>query len=158
LAIKFYTDVGKKGEQAACARCHEPFATKIHIDDLIVVEGELGYRYDWSEHSAGHYQHVCPACRRKLLALAQGHLWDAAFQGASEGRRTASDARAAGQVWAAKGVSDRPAHRLIDRSRPARQDTLLFLRAAVRHPAQGEGQRGHWLRAVGGLPLQQRHA
>ena len=86
LAIKFYTDVGKEGEQAACARCHKPFATKIHVDDLIVVERELGYRYDWPEHSAGHYQHVCPACRRKLLALAQGHLWDAASEGGSDGR------------------------------------------------------------------------
>jgi hypothetical protein len=86
LAIKFYTDVGKEGEQAACARCRKPFATKIHVDDLIVVQRELGYRYDWPEHSAGHYQHVCPACRRKLLALAQGHLWDAAFPGGSDGR------------------------------------------------------------------------
>jgi hypothetical protein len=75
LAIKFYTDVGKEGEQAACARCRKPFATKIHVDDLIVVERELGYRYDWPEQAAGHYQHVCPACRRKLLALAQGRLW-----------------------------------------------------------------------------------
>ena len=86
LAIKFYTDVGKEGEQAACARCHKPFATKIHVDDLIVVEQELGYRYDWPEDSAGHYQHVCPACRRKMLALAQGHLWDATFEGGSDGR------------------------------------------------------------------------
>jgi hypothetical protein len=86
LAIKFYTDVGKEGEQAACARCQKSFATKIHVDDLIVVERELGYHYDWPEHSTGHYQHVCPACRRKLLALAQGHLWDAASQGVSDGR------------------------------------------------------------------------
>jgi hypothetical protein len=86
LAIKFYTDVGKEGDPAACARCQKPFATKIHVDDLIAVERELGYRYDWPEHPAGHYQHVCPACRRKLLALAQGHLWDAASQGGSDGR------------------------------------------------------------------------
>jgi hypothetical protein len=86
LAIKFYTDVGKEGEQADCARCRKPFATKIHVDDLIVVERELGYRYDLTEDSAGHYQQVCPACRRKLLALAQGHLWDAAFPGGSDGR------------------------------------------------------------------------
>jgi hypothetical protein len=86
LAIKFYTDVGKEGDPAACARCQKPFATKIHVDDLIAVERELGYRYDWPEHPAGHYQHVCPACRRKLLALAQGHLWDATFQGGNDGR------------------------------------------------------------------------
>jgi hypothetical protein len=87
LAVKFYTDVGKEGEQAACARCRQTFATKIHIEDLIVVERELGYRYDWPDHPAGHYQHVCPACRRKMLALAQGHLWDAAApEGGSDGR------------------------------------------------------------------------
>jgi hypothetical protein len=86
LAIKFYTDVGKEGQQAACARCQKPFATKIHVDDLIVVERELGYSYEWPEHIEGHYQHVCPACRRKLLALAQGHLWDAASPGGSDGR------------------------------------------------------------------------
>ncbi len=78
LAIKFYTDVGREGEQAICARCRAVFATKIHVEDLIVVERELGYRYDWPEDPAGHYQHVCPACRRKMLALAQGHLWAAA--------------------------------------------------------------------------------
>ena len=74
LAIKFYKDAGGEGEQAACARCRTPFAAKIHIDDLIVVERELGYRYDWPGHPAGHYQHVCPACRRKMLALAHGKM------------------------------------------------------------------------------------
>jgi hypothetical protein len=86
LAIKFYTDVGKEGEQATCARCQTPFATKIHVDDLIAVEQELGYHYDMPDRPAGHYQHVCPVCRRKLLALAQGHLWDTASQGGSDGR------------------------------------------------------------------------
>jgi hypothetical protein len=87
LAIKFYTDVGKEGEQAACARCGAVFATKIHVEDLIDVERELGYHYEWPEHPAGHYQRVCPACRRKMLALAQGRLWDAAApQGGTDGR------------------------------------------------------------------------
>jgi hypothetical protein len=80
LAIKFYTDVGKEGELATCARCRQPFATKIHVEDLIAVEQELGYRYDWPEHPAGHYQHICPACRRKMLALAQGRLWQSSDQ------------------------------------------------------------------------------
>jgi hypothetical protein len=75
LAIKFYKDVGAEGEQAICARCRKPYATKIHVEDLIVVEQELGYRYDWPENAAGHYQLICPSCRRKMLALAQGHLW-----------------------------------------------------------------------------------
>jgi hypothetical protein len=80
LAVKFYKDVGKEGEQAACARCNTSFATAIHVEDLITVERELGYRYDWPEGPAKHYQHICPSCRRKMLALAQGRLWTAATQ------------------------------------------------------------------------------
>ena len=34
------------------------------------VEGQLGYRYELAD-DAGHYQRVCPRCRRALLALAQ---------------------------------------------------------------------------------------
>jgi hypothetical protein len=87
LAIKYYKDVGAEGEQALCARCRTPFATKLHVEDLIVVERELGYRYEWPDHPAGHYQHVCPACRRKMLALAQGSLWAAARnEGRADGR------------------------------------------------------------------------
>jgi hypothetical protein len=87
LAVKFYQDVGKEGEQAACARCKKPFAPRVRIDDLVVVERELGYRYDWPESPAGHYQHVCPACRRAMLALAQGRLGTAASEGGgSDGR------------------------------------------------------------------------
>ena len=44
------------------------------------------------------------------------------------------------------------------RARPAGQDPLLLLRPAVRHPAQGARQRGDRLRAVGGVPVQPRHA
>ena len=44
------------------------------------------------------------------------------------------------------------------RARSAGEDALLLLRAAVRHPAQGARQRGDRLRAVGGLPVQSRHA
>jgi hypothetical protein len=76
LAVKFYKDVGKEGEQAVCVRCQKPYATKVHVEDLIVVERELGYQYDWPDHPAGHYQRVCPACRRKMLALAQGKISD----------------------------------------------------------------------------------
>src|SRR5437660_1293616 len=57
LAVKFYQDVGAEGEQASCVRCRKPFASKAHVEDLIVVERELGYRYDWPDVPAGHYQH-----------------------------------------------------------------------------------------------------
>lgn len=75
LGVKFYKDMGKEGERALCARCQRPYATKLHVEDLIQVERELGYQY---EMAADHYQHYCPSCRRKLLALAQGNLWAAA--------------------------------------------------------------------------------
>ena len=44
------------------------------------------------------------------------------------------------------------------RAGQVREDALLLLRPAVRHPAQGQGQRGHRLRAVGRLPVQQGNA
>src|SRR5262249_38298659 len=133
--------------------------TKIHVEDLIDVERDLGYHYEWPEHPAGHYQHVCPACRRKMLALAQGRLWAAAApEGGADGRGTAPDTGAAGDFRPAAGVPERVALRYLGRARPPGQDALLLLRAAVRHPAEGEGQRGDRLRALGGLPLQPGHA
>jgi hypothetical protein len=80
LAVKFYKDVGQEGEQALCARCRQPYATTLHVEDLILVERQLSYQYDWPDHPAGHYQRICPACRRKMLALAQGHLWAVAAE------------------------------------------------------------------------------
>ena len=54
----------------------------MHIDDLKQVERELGIRYetvrlkaDTTDDPAIHYQDVCPACRRKNLALTQDTLW-----------------------------------------------------------------------------------
>jgi hypothetical protein len=41
--------------------------------DLTVVEQELGFRYELP--NGGHYQEVCPRCRRALFGLAQGALW-----------------------------------------------------------------------------------
>jgi hypothetical protein len=75
LGVKFYKDVGAAGEQAPCARCGQPYASAMHIEDLIAVERELGYRYEMASDATGHYQRICPACRRKMLALAQGKLW-----------------------------------------------------------------------------------
>jgi hypothetical protein len=75
LAVKFYRDVGAEEEPARCVRCDEPFATPTHVQDLIQVEAELGYHYELPGEPAGHYQRICPACRRKLLALAQHAAW-----------------------------------------------------------------------------------
>jgi hypothetical protein len=74
LGVSFYKDVGRQTERAKCRRCGEPFASRMHVEDLITVERDLGYRYEMAE-PAGHYQWVCPRCRRAMLALAQGDLW-----------------------------------------------------------------------------------
>jgi hypothetical protein len=81
LGVKFYKDAGSEGEQAKCARCQQVYATKMHVDDLITVEQQLGYRYEMPGDPAGHYQRICPACRRKALALAQGRLWTTSMSG-----------------------------------------------------------------------------
>jgi hypothetical protein len=75
LGVAFYKDVGERGEQARCTRCDEPFTSKMHVEDLIEVERRLGFRYEMPDDPAGHYQWVCPRCRRSLLALSQGALW-----------------------------------------------------------------------------------
>jgi hypothetical protein len=76
LAVKFYRDEGAGGTPAICLRCGQPYASRLQIEDLIPIEDELGYRYQLNT-GGEHYQHVCPACRRKMLALAQGVLWTA---------------------------------------------------------------------------------
>jgi hypothetical protein len=77
LGVAFYKDAGQASEQALCASCDQPFASRMHIEDLIQVEGELGYSYEMPDHPAGHYQRICPRCRRLSMALAQGRLWQA---------------------------------------------------------------------------------
>ncbi len=75
LGVAFYKDAGRAGEQALCRRCGEAYASKMHVEDLIKVERKLGYSYELS--AGGHYQHVCPRCRRTGMALAQGRMWQA---------------------------------------------------------------------------------
>jgi len=73
LGVGFYRDVGARGEQAHCRRCRQPFASAPMIRDLRTVEHELGFRYELPD--GGHYQEVCPRCRRALFGLAQGAMW-----------------------------------------------------------------------------------
>jgi len=74
LGVSFYKEIGASAEQATCRRCSEPYASKMHVEDLIGVEQSLGYRYEL-EGDAEHYQWICPRCRRALLAVAQAQLW-----------------------------------------------------------------------------------
>ncbi|MCA9530624.1 MAG: hypothetical protein KC543_10850 [Myxococcales bacterium] len=74
LAVRFYKDLGRHGDEPAhCARCGHAFTSQMHADDLIEVERALGFRYELE--GGGHYQLVCPPCRRSLLAQAQGEAW-----------------------------------------------------------------------------------
>jgi hypothetical protein len=75
LGVSFYKDVGRRTEQAECRRCGQPFASRLHVEDLIEVERALGYRYELPGTQGGHYQWTCPTCRRKLFGLAQGAAW-----------------------------------------------------------------------------------
>ncbi len=66
LAVGVYKDAGRAGEQAHCRRCRAVFASRMHVEDLIAVERQLGYRYEIAAAPAEHYQWICPACRRAL--------------------------------------------------------------------------------------------
>ena len=74
LGVEFYKDAAARGPAEPCARCGHEFASRMHVEDLIGVERQLGYRYEMPGEGgpAGHYQRVCPRCRRAMLALAQG--------------------------------------------------------------------------------------
>ncbi len=73
LGVGFYKDAGERGEQALCRRCRLPYAPRTMIGDLAAVERELGFAYELDGN--GHYQDVCPRCRRALFGLAQGAVW-----------------------------------------------------------------------------------
>ncbi len=75
LGVSFYKDVGLHEEPANCRRCGAPFTSRMHVEDLIEVERQLGYRYEMKGNPVEHYQWICPPCRRAMLALAQGQLW-----------------------------------------------------------------------------------
>lgn len=74
LGVEFYKDVASREEAARCKRCGHPFASVMHVNDLIQVEKELGYSYEAGQHGVGHYQWICPPCRRAMFALAQARL------------------------------------------------------------------------------------
>ncbi len=77
LGVKLYQRAGSEAEMAKCARCGEPFASRMHIDDLKTVLPQLGFDYSIPGH-AGNWQELCPACKRKSLASAQLRLQEQA--------------------------------------------------------------------------------
>jgi hypothetical protein len=77
LGVKLYQDAGDAGEGALCARCGERFASRMHVEDLKRVLPELGFDYRMPG-PAGHWQELCPACKRKTIARAQLRLKETA--------------------------------------------------------------------------------
>jgi hypothetical protein len=75
LGVSFYKDVAAAEGMAKCARCAQEYAPLMQIEDLIDIERKLGYRYETTVPGVDHYQRICPACRRSMLAIAQGQLW-----------------------------------------------------------------------------------
>jgi NNP family nitrate/nitrite transporter-like MFS transporter len=73
VGVKLYQEVGAREAPAACARCGQGFASQMQIDDLRDVLGELGFNYQMPGR-AGHWQALCPACKRKSVASAQLRL------------------------------------------------------------------------------------
>lgn len=86
VGVAFYKDVGRQGEQACCRRCEKPFASRMHVEDLIAVQRQLGFQYELAG-SVEHYQWICPRCRRALFGLAQAGLLAGESTGLSEPAR-----------------------------------------------------------------------
>ena len=63
----------RHGLRHVCRACGEDFASQMHVDDLKVVLDQLSFDYRFATaRGKVHYQDICPACRRRLLALNQG--------------------------------------------------------------------------------------
>ena len=84
LGVVFYKEVGEREEAALCRRCSVPFTSRMHVEDLIRVEKQLGYRYQIESPNVEHYQWICPPCRRSLLAISQGRIWGNQIDGVQD--------------------------------------------------------------------------
>ncbi|NLD75694.1 MAG: MFS transporter [Acidimicrobiales bacterium] len=75
LGVAYYKKAGEAGTQQECARCGEPFASKLQMDDLKDVLPQVGFDYSLAPAAAGegsgNYQDNCPQCRRALVTIAQ---------------------------------------------------------------------------------------
>lgn len=73
LCVALYKRAGENGPRAFCARCGEDFTSAMHVKDMKGVLDELGFNYRFATPTGEvHYQDICPACRRRLVALNQG--------------------------------------------------------------------------------------
>ena len=73
LCVSLYKRAGETSERAHCLRCGVDSGSQMQIDDLKIVLDQLGFNYRFlTAYGEVHYQDICPACRRRLLALNQG--------------------------------------------------------------------------------------
>jgi NNP family nitrate/nitrite transporter-like MFS transporter len=70
IGVKLSLEDAERAGPAVCARCGEPFASQRQIDDLAQVLTSLGFDYR-TQNRGPTWQHVCPPCKRRSLALAQ---------------------------------------------------------------------------------------
>jgi len=72
LGVKLYQDAGAEDPGALCGRCGQRFASRMHVEDLKTVLPQMGFDYSLGGPGGPpHWQDLCPACKRKSLALAQ---------------------------------------------------------------------------------------
>ena len=70
LGVKLYKKVGELEGGSVCPRCGDSFGSRMQVDDVREVLSQLGFDYA-REGAGGHWQALCPACRRKSVALSQ---------------------------------------------------------------------------------------
>src|SRR5690242_6796020 len=73
LGIKLYQRAAEDSGAATCVRCGAQFTSRMQLDDLNSVLPKLGFAYHMDGEVA-HWQDLCPACKRKTIALAQMRL------------------------------------------------------------------------------------
>ena len=146
---------------ALCARCGEPFASAMQIDDLRDGARPSSASTTASRAAAATGRPLCPRVqaqepwRRAQLRLASATRRPHREPSPVPPDDLAETASARTSAYEPAGGWRGPS-RATDRT-PG-QDPLLLLRPAVRHPAQGARRRGDRLRAVGGVPVQSRDA
>ncbi len=69
LGIAFYKEAGAESGLHTCSECGEGFASRLQMSDLKDVLPQVGFDYRLPD--GGHYQDVCPRCRRLLVGRAQ---------------------------------------------------------------------------------------
>lgn len=69
LGVTFYKRAAAASGAQPCAVCGGDFASRLQMSDLKDVLPQVGFDYRLPE--GGHYQDVCPRCRRILIGRAQ---------------------------------------------------------------------------------------